>query len=152
MDSGRNHGITADLFTIIPTVGGNPDIPSLEYIKLNDIQAYLLDGEFKDENPDHRKAVGKIKDPVDLFSIGRATRDSAFMETLPTEDPDPPAKAARIWREIENQTNEIFSGLSGQNPAWTAKEGFIADIKDFQDFDTDQSNPIEACFSLFRPP
>ena len=75
MDVGHNHGINTDLFTIIPTVGENPDTPSLEYIKLNDIQFYLLDGEFKDENPDHRKSVGKIKDPVDLYSVGRATRD-----------------------------------------------------------------------------
>ena len=50
MDEGLRHGIDTDLFTIIPTVGGNPDTPSLEYIKNNDIQYYLLDGEFKDDN------------------------------------------------------------------------------------------------------
>ena len=91
-----------------------------------------------------RKAVGRLNDSVDLYAIGRARTDPGFIQTLPNEDADPLAKAARIWKDIEAQVIEVFSSLSGQNPGWNAKEGFLAEIKDFQEFETESLKDVRS--------
>ena len=129
-----------DLFSLIPALGATEATPELAQIRNSSFQGFLLDAGsgFTDENPEHRKSLGSHRDWVDLYAIGRILRDAGFANTSQSEDQDPIARAAKLWKEVETKASEIFSGVAENNPGWTAKDGFIEDLKNYQQFETEQ--------------
>ena len=128
-----------DLFSLIPALGAKEATPELAQIRNNALQGFLLDAGsgFTDENPEHRKSLGSQKDWVDLYAIGRILRDAGFANTSQSEDQDPIARAAKLWKDVETKASEIFIGVDN-NPGWTAKDGFSEDLKNYQQLETEQ--------------
>ena len=128
-----------DLFSLIPALGTTEVTPQLAQIRSSSFQEFLLDAGsgFTEENPDHRKSLGNHKDWVDLYTIGRILRDAGFVNASQSEDQDPNARAAKLWKDVESKATEIFFGVENY-PGWTAKDGFSEDLKNYQQLETEQ--------------